>query len=360
MTIYFKSSSRLTNAYGLTVCSDSVITTILYLTVLRSVWKKHFIFIILFSLFLLIDLLFWSANAMKFIDGAWIAILISLIFFLIGFSWYYGEIKLKDYLRLQSMKAKLNDLPMRFGLKSQRQKSIFVVNNPQFDIQSKLHFQIRIKNVELIYLDLSSSEDEEEEEDEEIVSRIGIENRLSVLRNVSFSIEGIENVSGISSVSVTPCVGCFLTHNRRSTPDVFENCIRLLHSIPRMIIFLRIQYARIPFVKKEKRLLIKLYGNIYYISATFGYSERKSKSIYEDILLLAKQLYKIPIPNNENEITFFLSNQTIVISPKGFYSWINRWPLYIYSIQKSLINTESIHLKINPKNTIQFGIIAQI
>jgi K+ transporter len=127
-----------------------------------------------------------------------------------------------------------------------------------------------------------------------------------------------------------------------------------------MIIFLRIQYARIPFVKKEKRLLIKLYGNIYHISATFGYAETKTKSVYEDILLLAKELYKIPIPNNENEITFFLSNQTIFISKKGFYSWINRWPLYIYSIQKSLINTESIHLKINPKNTIQFGIIAQI
>jgi K+ transporter len=127
-----------------------------------------------------------------------------------------------------------------------------------------------------------------------------------------------------------------------------------------MIIFLRIQYARIPFVKKEKRLLIKLYGNIYHISATFGYAETKTKSVYEDILLLAKELYKIPIPNNENEITFFLSNQTIFISKKGFYSWINRWPLYIYSIEKSLINTESIHSKINPKYTIQFGIIAQI
>jgi KUP system potassium uptake protein len=149
MTIYFKSSSRLTNAYGLTVCSDSVITTILYLTVLRSVWKKHLIFIILFSLFLLIDLLFLSANAMKFLDGAWIAILISLIFFLIGFCWYYGEIRLKDYLRVQSITAKLNDLPMRFGLKSQRQKSIFVVNNPHFDIQSKLHFQIKEKKSNL-------------------------------------------------------------------------------------------------------------------------------------------------------------------------------------------------------------------
>lgn len=137
MTVYFKSSSRLTNAYGLTVCSDSVITTLLYLSVLRSVWRKHWIFVILFSLFLIIDCLFWSANAIKFIDGAWIAILISLIFFFIGFSWHYGQTRLKHYLRVHTTSAKLNDLPMRFGLKPQRQKSIFIVNNPHFDIQSK-------------------------------------------------------------------------------------------------------------------------------------------------------------------------------------------------------------------------------
>jgi K+ transporter len=37
--------------------------------VIKSVWKKSFIFVILFGLFLIIDCLFWSANAIKFIDG---------------------------------------------------------------------------------------------------------------------------------------------------------------------------------------------------------------------------------------------------------------------------------------------------
>jgi len=137
MTVYFQSSSRLTNAYGLTVCSDSVITTLLYMTVLHSVWKKHWIFVVLFSLFLIIDFLFWSANVIKFIDGAWIAILISLIFFFIGFSWHFGQGRLKKYLRVQTTTAKLNDLPMRFGRRNQREKSIFVVRNPHFEIQSK-------------------------------------------------------------------------------------------------------------------------------------------------------------------------------------------------------------------------------
>lgn len=138
MTVYFQSSSRLTNAYGLTVCSDSVITTLLYLTLLKSVWNKHWILVIMFSLFLIIDCLFWSANALKFLEGAWIAILISLIFFVIGFSWHYGQSRLKEYLRIQSTTAKLNDLPMRFGLKSQRQPSIVLVSNPRFDVESKL------------------------------------------------------------------------------------------------------------------------------------------------------------------------------------------------------------------------------
>jgi KUP system potassium uptake protein len=69
VTVYFQSSSRLTDAYGLTVCSVSVITTILFLLVIRSVWKKHIIYVIIFSFFLILDCLFWSANAVKFIEG---------------------------------------------------------------------------------------------------------------------------------------------------------------------------------------------------------------------------------------------------------------------------------------------------
>jgi hypothetical protein len=39
-------------------------------------------------------------------------------------------------MRVESTTAELNDLPMRFGLTSQRQKSIVFVNNQRFDIQS--------------------------------------------------------------------------------------------------------------------------------------------------------------------------------------------------------------------------------
>ena len=142
MTVYFQSSSRLTNAYGLTVCCDSVITTVLYLFVLRSVWRKHWLCVVLFSLFLIIDLLFWVANAMKFLEGAWIAILISLIFFAIGFSWYYGERRSESLQSLQSIKSSLHELPRRVGQTTQRSTSFVLVNNASSQCQSNMDISI--------------------------------------------------------------------------------------------------------------------------------------------------------------------------------------------------------------------------
>ncbi|CAF1102347.1 unnamed protein product [Adineta steineri] len=343
VTIYFQSSSRLTNAYGLTVCSVSVITTILFLMLIKTVWKKSIIYVILFSLFLILDCLFWAANAMKFIEGAWIAILIALIFFLIGYSWYYGEKKLKTYMRIQSTTCQLNQLPRRFGLTTQRQKSIFISNNQHFDIQYTV--------------DDNDSDIIDDDDDDN-------KNHLNILTHVPLSTISNEielnNLENSREISVTPGVACFLTCSSRQTPDIFENYIRLFRNIPQLIIFLRIQYARVPFISRDKRLLIKLYGNIYYISATFGYGETKKKCVFNDILLLSKELYQLPIPLIENQITFFLPNQIILISKKGYKSWITRWPLYLYSIQKRLVQKELINIQINTKNTIQIAIIAEL
>jgi K+ transporter len=332
VTIYFQSSTRLTDAYGLTVSSVSLITTILFLMVIRFVWNKSIIFLILFGLFLIIDLLFLSANLIKFIDGAWIALLIALIFFVIGYSWYYGQNRLKAYMRFQLRTSALNELSMRFGLTSQRQQSIYIANNQYFDNK-----------------DLSDS-------DSDTINPI--ENHLNVLTNVSLS--NGNPIEDETSISVTPGVACFLTHNSRKTPHVFESYIRLLRSIPQMIIFLHIKYARVPFIDRDKCLLIKFYGGVYHISATFGYAQTENKSVYSDILLLAKELYQFPIPSIETKITFFIPNETILISKKGWRSWITRWPIYLYSIQKRLIPRESINIKINPRNTIQIGILAEL
>jgi K+ transporter len=54
---------------GVTVCSVMFITTILYMCVLRYVWNHHWFSVLSFAVFLIIDLYFLAANAVKFFDG---------------------------------------------------------------------------------------------------------------------------------------------------------------------------------------------------------------------------------------------------------------------------------------------------
>ena len=188
------------------------------------------------------------------------------------------------------------------------------------------------------------------------------ENRFQIMENVRLETisKEVDRNNDERMLGVTPGVACFLTYKTRQTPHVFENYIRLVRSIPQRILFLKIQYARAPFIPPEQRLLIKFYENIYHITATFGYAETKNKSVYNDILLLAKELYQLPICLNENQITFYLPNERINLSKIGWKSYLTRWPLYFYSIQKKLVPRESINIKINPKNTILIGIIAEL
>ena len=87
ITLYFRNSDHLAHACnsikeffscqimliiyldGVTVCSVMLITTILYMCVIRYVWNHHWIRIILFGTFIIIDISFLAANVMKFFEG---------------------------------------------------------------------------------------------------------------------------------------------------------------------------------------------------------------------------------------------------------------------------------------------------
>lgn len=331
MTIYFQSSSRLTNAYGLTVCCDSVITTILYLLLLRFVWNRHWIWIGFFTSFLLLDLLFWFSNVLKFLDGAWIAILISSIFFILAVSWFLGDEQSKKISRRQSVRSTYNELPMRCGSRKQRLQSILLVAHED------------------------PSPSSTDEEDEPSSTRV---NHLSLINSgTSLSLEPQQ---GGRPISIVPYVACFLTDSLDETPDVFEDSLRLLHSRGRLLIFVKIEFVRVPRVTKAKRLRIKFYDEIYSIRARFGYAEKDDQSLFEDILLLAKELFHLPIPTDENQVTIFLSHQTIRLRKRNLPAAIWTIPFRIYSLEKSLVNPQSNLIRINPTNTIQLGTIVEL
>jgi KUP system potassium uptake protein len=92
LVIAFGSSARLANAYGIAVSGTIAADTLLFLVVMRKLWKKSITAIVLLSLiFVPIDLLFISSNLQKVFHGGLFPLIIALITFMLINTWTKGE-----------------------------------------------------------------------------------------------------------------------------------------------------------------------------------------------------------------------------------------------------------------------------
>lgn len=99
LVIVFGSSARLANAYGIAVSGTLLTDTILYLVVIRSVWRRPVWNLLLAgAIFLPIDLLFVSSNMPKIFKGGWLPILLGILIFIVVDSWIKGQ-KIVDHER---------------------------------------------------------------------------------------------------------------------------------------------------------------------------------------------------------------------------------------------------------------------
>jgi K+ transporter len=346
VTVGFQTSDRITDAYGVTVCSVMVLTTILFMMVMRWSWLKPIWLVILFGIFLIIDLYTFAAiYSTKIASGGWVAIIIAFSLFIFSFSWYYGNIRLRYYLSNQSKTHLLQDLSTRLGFQSFDQISNDIVHDQ---------------------LNESSSDDDDDDDEKKKKKKkrketnAHEETSISIVEDYHESVreEEKENLI-VRSTVITPGVGCFLTTTRKYTPYVFENFLCCMHANQKILIFLKIDYARMPYIHDDQRLIIRLFSkNVYHITSIFGYAETNIDLI--SIIHLAQRLYDVPIEKNETNITFFLPNETIHVNTKGWKSWLRRWPLYIYSLLKTLYPGMPLNFKSVPENTIQVGILADL
>ncbi|UJR34903.1 hypothetical protein I4U23_027681 [Adineta vaga] len=330
VTIGFQTSDNITDAYGVTVCSVMVITTILYMMVMRFTWSKPIWIICLFGIFLIIDLYTFAAICTTKIDsGGWVAILIAFGLFIFSFSWFYGNNCLRFYLSQQYKTNLIEDLPIRFNI-----QNLNHIEND--DEEDDVHEEI----------DDSSTDDEQNN-----VS-------ISIIEN-AFHSSNEENEILREKISFTKGIGCFLTTSKKYTPYVFENFLCRINATQEILIFLKLDYARIPTISDEQRLIIRKFGqNIYHITTIFGYAETNINLF--NILHLAKQNYELPLTDNQSKITFYLPNETIHVNTNGWKSYFKRWPLYIYSFLKNLYPGMPLNFTSIPENTIKIGILVDL
>jgi len=88
----FQTSSALAHAYGLAVTGTMIVTTCMAFIVMRRLWKWSLPQALCFLVpFLTLDVVFLTANALRFFSGGWLPVLIGAVLFLIMATWVRGS-----------------------------------------------------------------------------------------------------------------------------------------------------------------------------------------------------------------------------------------------------------------------------
>ena len=102
--VMFKSSSNLAAAYGVAVCTDMLITTMLTFFVVRYRWHYPLALCVLATgFFFAIDFVFWASNLLKLLDGGWFPLAIGAAVYILMSTWKDGRALLNSKIQADSM-----------------------------------------------------------------------------------------------------------------------------------------------------------------------------------------------------------------------------------------------------------------
>ena len=92
LVLAFGSSDNLAAAYGIAVAGTMVITTGLLAVVARRLWRWSVpVTVVVIGIFLLVDLAFLAANAVKIPQGGWFPLLVGVVVFTLMATWRRGR-----------------------------------------------------------------------------------------------------------------------------------------------------------------------------------------------------------------------------------------------------------------------------
>ena len=141
LVIGFGSSSRLAAAYGIAVTGTMCITTTLAFVVARTHWGwSRTKSATIFGMFLIVDVAYFSANAVKIQDGAWFPLVLGAFVFLLMTTWKRGRLLLQARLASEAlpMAAFIKDTNDT-GIPDIPGTAVFMTPNPSFVPHALLH-----------------------------------------------------------------------------------------------------------------------------------------------------------------------------------------------------------------------------
>lgn len=100
----FQSSGSLAAAYGIAVTGTMLSSTLLFSVVMYRNWRwPLFLVIGLTSVFLAVDLVFFSANILKIMHGGWLPLVIGALIFTLMTTWWRGRKLLSERIQEQAL-----------------------------------------------------------------------------------------------------------------------------------------------------------------------------------------------------------------------------------------------------------------
>ena len=163
LVVLLGSSQRLAGVYGVAVSGTLIIDSILFLVVMRVLWRKS-IYVVLGAalLFLPLDLLFITSNIPKVFNGGWFPVALALVSFLTITTWMKGQTIVTKRRRLMegSLQSFIDKVQVRrpavLRLPGQ---AVYISHHPDFaplalhaavDDLNELHEKVVILSVQVV------------------------------------------------------------------------------------------------------------------------------------------------------------------------------------------------------------------
>jgi KUP system potassium uptake protein len=146
VVIFFKESSNMEAAYGLSITLTMIMTTLLLSYYLYQKRKSLKLILLLLVVYLTIEGSFLIANLHKFINGGWFTLLLATLFFLIMYGWYFGR-KLKNryvtFAKLEKYIEMFKELSKDNSVPKTATNLVYIIKANRYDqVESKVIYSI--------------------------------------------------------------------------------------------------------------------------------------------------------------------------------------------------------------------------
>ena len=146
VVMYFQASENMEAAYGLTITITMMMTSVLLIYWFRRV-RIHWGFIVLFALvFFTLELGFFYANIIKFLDGGWLTMVLGGFIALCMYAWYNGRLikaKFVKYVKFENFVPIIKDMKLDETIPKYATNLAFLSRaKRQDEIESKIIYSI--------------------------------------------------------------------------------------------------------------------------------------------------------------------------------------------------------------------------